>query len=101
MARDGVNGILDLDRHLMRPGVAIKDRANQLAVFRPGVKRICGAVRSAESLAVAYKRKQVSLLLRAQGQLAAREEKQDIEIAQTGRSDPRQIFGCGHFDQWG
>ena len=54
--------VFDVDSGLLGPGMAIEIAADQVAVVRPGVEAVGGAVRAAESLALADEIQQVALL---------------------------------------
>src|SRR5260370_31229114 len=58
--------VLDIDGDFLGPGVSVEIGADQVAVLRPGVERVGGAVDASESFAVPHKRHQVGFLLIAQ-----------------------------------
>src|SRR5262249_19340165 len=53
-AKAGELRIFNIDTSILRPGVAVKDATDQIAVFGPSIERIGRAVRTAEALALSH-----------------------------------------------
>src|SRR5581483_11151567 len=90
-------GILDIDSHLLHPGVPVEARADQLTVFGPGVERVRSAVRAAEAFAVPHECEQVLLLAVGNRKLPAGEEDYRIKARERCGIKLSNILGGGHF----
>ncbi len=94
----GTLRIFDIHRGLPGPGMAIEVAADHIAIFRPGVETIGGAVGASEALAAADEIEQVGLLLVGERQLAAGEEVHGVVVAQVAGGEKRDVLGVVDFE---
>src|SRR5687767_13488760 len=101
MRDDRILGILHFKSSFLRPGVAVENAADQLAVLRPGVKRIGCAMRPTEAFALSHEIQQLGLLAIGKRQFATCKKINCVEAAESFSVDQRNVFGVDDFQNAG